>query len=395
MLTFIAPQAGLQLTPNSTRLFKVWGIYDALAPVASLPPTLSVWRYDGTKLLAHDASFQTNIHARYQFPFWDVHRADLQSAMAARAAALGVTLRLSAKVVTVNFSSSPSATLDSGEVVSTDVILCADGLWSQIRGQFLGRPSPAILTGDLAYRIVINKADLHGPDADELRAFIEAKGVNFWIGPRTHVVAYTARTGEMFNLVLLCPNDLPEHVVKTESDVEEMRQLFEGWDPLLRKFLGQVKQVAKWKLMWLDTLSEWVNPEGTFVMLGDCCHPMLPYLAQGANTALEDGAVLGALFGKVKFETKAEQLPKMTALYQKLRKERNERMVRETFKQRDDFHLEDGERQEQRDALMISCFGNSLKADFPSRWTCSKVQPWLFGYDAYREVEEGFKADPF
>jgi salicylate hydroxylase len=326
-----------------------------------------------------------------------MHRVDLQRAMASRCSELGVTIKLNYKVVSVDFEKA-EVTIGNGtdgEVVKGDVVICADGLWSATRSQFLGKPSPAILTGDLAYRIVINTADLTGPDAPELRKFIEDSTVNFWVGDGTHVVAYTMRNGTVYNIVLLCPDNLPEGVSKTAGDVEEMRALFEGWDPVLRKFLAQVKDVAKWKLMWLDTLPEWANKRGTFVMIGDCCHPMLPYLAQGANSSLEDGAVLGYLLGKVRQETKSEQLPKMARLYEGLRKERGEGIQKETFKQREDFHLPDGEKQEARDKLMLGMLGGELKADFPSRWTCPRVQRWLYGYDSYKEVEEAFNANPF
>jgi salicylate hydroxylase len=325
-----------------------------------------------------------------------MHRVDLQRCMASRVKELGVTLRLNAKVKKLDLHGpSPSVTLESGEHIQGDVILCADGLWSQTRSQFLGRPSPAILTGDLAYRIVIDAADLHGPDAEQLRDFIASSSVNFWVGPNTHVVAYTMRGGETYNIVLLCPDNLPSHVTKTAGDIEEMRRLFEPWDPILRKFLDQVKEVAKWKLMWLDPLPEWVNKEGTFVMLGDACHPMLPYLAQGANSSLEDGAVFGYLLGSVSYATRHAQLPRFADMYQRLRKERGEMIAKETFKQRHDFHLEDGEEQESRDRLMLSMLGKELRGDFPSRWTCPRVQRWLYGYDAYQEVEEEFRQNPF
>ena len=323
-----------------------------------------------------------------------MHRVDLQRAMAERCKELGVVCRLASKVVSVDFKT-VEVTVEGGEKIKGDVIVCADGLWSTTRSQFLGRESKAILTGDLAYRIVINTKDLSGPDAPELKQFIENSTVNFWVGPGTHVVAYTMRAGAVYNIVLLCPDNLPAEVTKTEGDLEEMKKLFEGWDPVLRKFLNQVKGVAKWKLMWLDTLPEWANQEGTFVMMGDCCHPMLPYLAQGANSSLEDGAVLGYLLGKVDGERKGEQLPKVAELYQKLRKERGELIAKETFKQREDFHLPEGEKQQARDKLMLGMLGKELKADFPSRWTCPRVQRWLYGYDAYKEAEDGFKAYPF
>lgn len=317
--------------------------------------------------------------------------------MVQRCGDLGIEIRLNAKVTSVDFAL-VEVKLYDGEVIDGDVILCADGLWSATRSQFLGAPSPPKLTGDLAYRIVINTDELTGPDASELQKFIRDATVNFWVGPETHVVAYTMRGGDVYNIVLLCPDNLPAAVSKAEGDVEEMRRLFVGWDPILRKFLDQVKGVAKWKLMWLDTLPEWANKEGTFMMLGDSCHPMLPYLAQGANSSLEDGAVVGYLLGQVNAsedDKKAEQLVKAAKMYQDLRKERGEGIRKETFLQRRDFHLVDGEEQEARDKLMLSMLGGEVKADFPSRWTCPRVQQWLYGYDAYKEAEEAFRKNPF
>lgn len=147
---------------------------------------------------------------------------------------------------------------------------------------------------------------------------------------------------------------------------------------------------------------------------GDACHPMLPYLAQGANSAVEDGAVLGLLLGHVKSKT---QVPQALRMYEHLRKARGEAVVIETFKQvgtrnlscgnnnsswklicyhqRHDFHLPDGPEQEARDVLFLSTLGKELKGPFPSRWTCPEVQPWLYGYDAFREVENAVKNEPF
>lgn len=332
-----------------------------------------------------------------------MHRVDLQRAMAAKAKELGVNLVLGAKVIDVDFERASAVIMRRGssgegdneeETVLGDVIICTDGLWSNTRSQFLGKPSPAILTGDLAYRIVINTADISGPDAPELVDFIRSSTVNFWPGPGMHVVAYTMRAGEVYNLVLLTPDDLPADVSKSEGDIEEMRSRFKGWDPLLQKFLKQVKEVAKWKLMYLETLPQWTNPSGTFLMAGDSCHPMLPYLAQGANSSLEDGAVLGYLLGQVSYEKRKEQLPEMADMYQELRKERGEGIAKMTFKQREDFHMVDGEEQRVRDELLMGITRDEER-DYPSRWTCPRVQPWLYGYDSYRVSAEAFAAKPF
>ena len=120
---------------------------------------------------------------------------------------------------------------------------------------------------------------------------------------------------------------------------------------------------------------------------------MLPYLAQGANSSLEDGAVLGTLLGKI--ESKS-QLPQALAAYERLRKARGEAIVRETFAQQHDFHLPDGEKQQERDAVFKSQLGNGIPTvKFPSKWTCPEVQPWLYGYDAYQQVEDEIARRPF
>jgi len=316
--------------------------------------------------------------------------------MVSKCEALGVEIRLNARAVDVDFDAATVRLQDGGELVQGDVVLLADGLWSAIRPAFLGRPSPAVLTGDLAYRITIRADELEGEDAEALRAFVRDATVDFWIGPRSHCVGYSVRAGEVYNLVFLCPDDMPKGVVKLEGSLEEMRERFAGWDPLLGKFLRQVQGgVHKWRLMWLDALPEWANDKGTFFMAGDCCHPMLPYLAQGANSSLEDGAILGSLLGRVRKSDMARQLPSVSSLYQRLRMERGRKIQLETFKQRDDSHMEDGEAQEKRDALMMSQLGKELKGAFPSRWTCPEIQPFLYGYDAYAEAEKAYLENPF
>lgn len=84
----------------------------------------------------------------------------------------------------------------------------------------------------------------------------------------------------MFNLVLLTPDDLPEGVARQPSSLEELHATFTNWDPVLNRFLAQVKTVDKWKLLHRPELDSWVNDKSNFVFVGDACHAMLPYLAQ-------------------------------------------------------------------------------------------------------------------
>ncbi|KAI1208281.1 FAD binding domain protein [Annulohypoxylon truncatum] len=380
--------AGLQVTPNASRLFHHWGVYDELSTKAAIPTYLAVRRYDGTRLLSYEEHFQKKVLERYNAPFWDIHRADLQEALVNRAKFLGVEIRLGADVQHVDFKRAAVTTQD-GRTVQGDLILGADGLWSRTRSFLLGRQLSPKPTGDLAYRIILNLEEVQDP---ELRELIAKPSVNLWIGPESHVVGYSLRQGKTYNLVLLRPDDLPEDVSRAAADVDEMRKLFEPWDPILSKLLACVNQVDKWRLMHISTLDAWVNDEGTFLMAGDACHPMLPYLAQGANSSLEDGAVLGRL---LKYVTSRDKLTPALEMYQQLRKIRGEGIAKEALGQRDSFHLPDGPEQEQRDALLLEYLGKEPPPHFPSRWSCPSVQPWLWGYDAIVEADKAYETHPF
>ena len=220
--------AGLQISPSASRLFRRWGVFDELEACAAVPTTFSVRRYDGRRVLAHESLFQEKVMNRYGSPFWDIHRADLQQVLVARAKALGVAFRLSAEVLDINLADA-EVILAGGEKVCGDLILAADGLWSRNRSLLSGcemNPKP---TGDLAYRIMLHADDVTEP---ELLKWITNPSVNIWAGPYSHVVSYSVRKGRSFNLVLLCPDDLPENVSVAKAEIKDLRNLFEDWDPM-------------------------------------------------------------------------------------------------------------------------------------------------------------------
>lgn len=315
---------------------------------------------------------------------------DVQIALVERAKELGAKVRLGARVAHIDFDK-PAVELDNGDTIDGDLLVAADGLWSICRERYLatqGKEDSPLPTGDLAYRIVLKLKDINDP---ELRDWVSKPSCQFWVGPSAHVVAYSIRNGSMFNIVLLVPDDLPPDVAKQAGSIDEMRAIFAGWDPVLNRFLDQVKSIDKWKLMHRPDMDSWVSPRSKLVFIGDSCHPMLPYLAQGANSSIEDGAVLGNVLAAL--ESKV-QLPQALALYEQLRKERGEAIVRETFAQRHDFHLENGPEQRARDELMLSKLGGEIDAKFPSRWQCPEVQPWLYGYDARAVTAEALRQSP-
>ncbi|KAI3317196.1 hypothetical protein HD806DRAFT_515696 [Xylariaceae sp. AK1471] len=237
--------AGLQVTPNASRLLRRWNLPESFWETVAEPASLAVHRYSDGTVLALDEDFDKKIRSGYGSPFFEVHRVDLHLALADRAKQLGVKLQLGQKVKNVDFSV-PSIETEAGVRATADLIVAADGIWSTCRHHFLDIKDFPRPTGDLAYRIVLTLDEI---DDLELRQMVQKPACRFWIGPRSHVVAYSVRGGTMYNIVLLVPDDLPEGVRRQPGSVEEMRALFEGWDPVLNRFLSLVKSVHKWKLM--------------------------------------------------------------------------------------------------------------------------------------------------
>ncbi|PNS14039.1 Kynurenine 3-monooxygenase [Sphaceloma murrayae] len=372
--------AGLQVTPNATRLLLRWGLSSRLEPLATCPRIFTAHRYSNGKLLAKVDGFGQKMLEKCKAPFWDMHRADLQKAMYSRAVELGVQFRFGTSVVDHDFSAC-EVTFANGEKERGDLLVAANGLWSPTRAAFFGRPSPPLPTGDLAYRILLRMEDIHD---EELRSFASIPRVCLWAGPGGHVIYYPLKDNTLCNIVLLVPDDLPEGVAKTEGDLDEMKAIFESWDPRLQKFLSMVERVDKWKLMYLEEMDRWYNDEATVVFLGDACHPMLPYMAQGAGSALEDGATLGVLLSRV---SARGDLPEALKLYETLRKPRSAALQKGSMRQRHINHLPDGDEQRRRDDILLDQVEEPRPGN-PFYWIDPNEQASIYGYDVYEELRK-------
>ena len=220
--------AGIQINPNGVRLLRKWGVTEELKKTAAVPESLSILRYNGQKILAYRSNYHEEIHSKYGEPIWCLNRVDLQKALARKAEELGVTLLYGSRVSHVDFDDTKIACENSRDETG-DLIIAADGIWSSTRSQFFAKPMLPRPTGDLAYRIVLTADQI---DDAELRGIITTPGIRIWMGPGAHAVSYSLVGGEMFNIVLLVPDNLPEAIIKSKGDLREMARLFEGWDPL-------------------------------------------------------------------------------------------------------------------------------------------------------------------
>lgn len=219
--------AGLQSTPNGTRLLRQWGIFELLEPLAAKPVELQIRRFDG-RLLARRTEYDLEVNKYYNSSLWGLHRVDLQHALVKRAQQLGVVIKYSARVSQVDFDE-PAIILEGGDCVSGDLVVAADGLWSTSRSQLLGKPMAPQPTGHMAYRILLSRDDIE--DAD-LRMWMSTPKVHIWLGPGAHCVGYPIHGGKLLNLVLLVKDDLPGNISRAKGDLAEMKALFHDWDPM-------------------------------------------------------------------------------------------------------------------------------------------------------------------
>ncbi|KAF7554714.1 hypothetical protein G7Z17_g2721 [Cylindrodendrum hubeiense] len=353
------------------RLLDRWGIGDEVRTKGVKTQRVKVLRWQNGNVLSD--KIIDDSHGEQ----WVIHRADLHGALIAKAQSLkGVTIKLGSSVVGVDFNHA-SVRLSNGESVEGDVVLAADGIKSAIRKLLLDDESDiAIPTGDAVFRLMLpREAMLH--DAN-LRECIEGATVRRWIGPGGHVVAYPVRNHQLYNIAMAHPDRGGlEESWTTRGSKEMLLKEYEGWDPLLVKMLTLVpdEEVLEWKLCSHPPLKTWIR--GSCALLGDACHPMLPYVAQGAAQAVEDAAALGVILSNLKSKL---DIPLALEAYQHTRKLRAETIQGFGMDTRASLHLKDGPAQIARD-LQFTTHSN------PDRWTNTASQRYLWSFDAEQEAK--------
>ncbi|THH07844.1 hypothetical protein EW145_g3105 [Phellinidium pouzarii] len=255
----------------------------------------------------------------------------------------------------------PYVVLSNGEKIEGDVIIGADGIRSLTREVVTRSNDRPLDTGDVAFRSLIpTKFMLADPD---LASLVTNHEVTVWLGPGRHIVAYCINGKEQYHLALA---RLDEVALKsTESWVVEaspdtMREGFDGWEIRVTKLLKLVEVANKRKLVDRLPFDNWVHPSGRAFLLGDACHPMLPYRAQGAAMAMEDAATLGVLFSQL---SSIAEITELGAAYAALRAPRCAQAQMASQMNRRAFHMPDGEAQEARDVKLATANPIAVEAD--------------------------------
>ncbi|KAE8160122.1 hypothetical protein BDV40DRAFT_302544 [Aspergillus tamarii] len=371
--------AGIQVSPNMLRIFDCWGVSPLIHSKDVALEHIHVRRWQDGSLLG---TMPVNKTYGQQVV---IHRADLHNALIEQALALpNVELRVNSTVTDVQFDPA-SVTLADDTVVQGDIVIAADGIKSTIRGHLLGEDalSKAIPTGDAAYRIMLPRSTMENDP--ELRELVDEPQATRWLGPERHIIAYPVRKHELFNVVLLHPDGHGvEESWTTKGSKQEMVDNYRGWDRRVRKLIDLVAEdeVLEWKLCLHSPLKTWIK--GSVALIGDACHPMLPYVAQGAAQAVEDAAALGVLLSTI---SSKNEIHMALQAYEKSRKQRAETVQQSGSANRITLHLPDGPEQQARDEqFRLSMTGGSN----PDRWTDRETQNFLWGWDAEKAALEAW-----
>lgn len=346
--------AGIQVSPNASRILHRLGLADALAGMGVRPVAWHQRRWQDGRTVLYTPLGDTVIEA-FGFPHYQMHRADVLATLvrALPAERLHVSHRL---VGFDDHGDGVTIAFENNESAEVDVLVGADGIHSTVQRLLFGEQSPHF-TGCIAYRGLIPAARVAA-----LEIPLEAQ---VWMGPTRHFVHYWVQEGRLLNFVCLIDQDTWTRESWTDrGDVADALAAYDGWHPQVRAILKGAEETFIWALFDRAPLGHW--SKGRVTLLGDACHPMLPFMAQGSAQAIEDGAALTACLAQT------TDLPSALRRYEELRLPRASRIQALSAQNKIRFHLPDGPEQEERDRQM---------ATQSTDWSIDAVA-WIYGHDA-------------
>jgi salicylate hydroxylase len=335
--------AGIQISPNASRLLIRLGLKPALDAAGVLPQAVHQRRWDDGRTLQR-APVGREIEEAFGAPYYHLHRADLANLLAAAlpAGRVHVDHRL---VDLEEKGDRVVARFENGARAEADVLVGADGIHSRVRHVLFG-PEKARFTGCVAWRGLV--------PAERVAALgIEVASHN-WMGPDGHVVHYWVSAGRFMNVVCVTEHgDWTSEGWTEKGNVADTMARYEGWHPTVRGLIAAFPETYIWALHDRLPLPQW--SAGRVTLLGDACHPMLPFMAQGAAQSIEDGAALAALL-----KAMPDDVPQALRRYEAIRKPRATRLQQASSANRTRFHLPDGPEQQARDQAMASSGDRSI-----------------------------------
>jgi salicylate hydroxylase/6-hydroxynicotinate 3-monooxygenase len=279
--------AGIQMSPNAVRVLRALGLETRLRRQAFAPRSWVARVWDTGEYLS-ELTFGPEAEERYGAPYLLMHRGDLHAAL--HSAVPREAIAFDKKLVGLDRSGAGVALrFADGSSARADAVVGADGVHSLVRETLLGKERPRF-TGKVAHRTVFPMALMGGFRVDNCTK---------WWGPDRHIVIYPvdSRAEELYFVTSVPDLDWDVESWSTRGEMAEVRRALTGFHDEVQKVLTACPSVHKWALFERDPLPYWAD--GPIVLLGDACHPMTPYMAQGAANALEDAAVLSRCLAEI------------------------------------------------------------------------------------------------
>ncbi len=279
--------AGLQLSPNASRILVDLGLAPRLAGRAVMPESVNIMSARaGGEICRLPLGEAANFRAGA--PYWVVHRADLQAALQAEVTDNpDVELRLGCQFEDVTKHARGLTVVQrQGMTRHQDVataLIGADGIWSSVRHHLFPEVQPQF-SGLIAWRGTLA--------ATALPREYTSPRVQLWMGPNAHLVAYPISGGRQINVVAIVAGTWNRPGWSAPGDSNEIKKAFASakWPATARMLVSAVDEWMRWALFTVPDDGEW--HQGSIALLGDAAHAMLPFAAQGAGMAIEDAAVL-------------------------------------------------------------------------------------------------------
>ncbi|MDB5405662.1 MAG: 2-polyprenyl-6-methoxyphenol hydroxylase-like oxidoreductase [Rhodospirillales bacterium] len=277
---FVRLGAGIQMSPNAMQVLRGLGLEPYIRSIAFQPKSWMNREWE-TGAMKFDLALGAAAEAQYAAPYLLMHRGDLHTALASLVPE--ELIELNKRLV--DFDQTPSGVVmrfEDGSTACADALIAADGVHSRVREIILG-PEQSKFSGRVAYRTTFPASLLNGYSIDECTK---------WWGPDRHIVIYfvTAPQDEVYFVTSNPEPDWTRESWSATGDLDELRAAFVGFHDQVQRVLRACPKVHKWALVERDPLPRW--SVGNVVLLGDACHPMTPYMAQGAATSMEDAVVL-------------------------------------------------------------------------------------------------------
>ena len=288
--------AGLQLSPNATRILDRLGVLPRLRPSAVQPEAIVLRAASDLRPLAEVPLGQA-AERRWKAPYLVAHRADLQQALLATVAeqpaieiALGAAARdyradAAGAIVSVD-------TADGAMEIRAALLVAADGVWSRLR-QAHAKAAQSRFTGHIAWRRTVTADSPEGAILADVGA---ARVVTAFLHPKFHLVAYPVNGGASFNLVAFTPGQAMAESWSERGDASALKKAMRRTAPALAKLAEDGSAWTFWPIHTVETTGPWTAPG--FALIGDAAHAMTPFAAQGAAMAIEDAETLAAAAGR-------------------------------------------------------------------------------------------------